>query len=93
MWPVVCCTLALVYGKAREGSVLVAGNFNVTADICLSQHRKTNKELKKKKKKVRKVFFLLTASFDIARKLNYCCLLGLENERRYVCLVSVRYSS
>jgi len=72
----------------------VAGNFNVTADICLSQHRKTNKELKKEgKKKVRKVFFLLTASFDIARKLNYCCLAGLENERRYVCLVSVRYSS
>jgi len=92
MCRVACCTLAPVYGKAREGSVLVAGNFNVTADICLSRHRKTNKELKKKKK-VRKVFFLLTASFDIARKLNYCCLVGLENERRYVCLVSVRYSS
>ena len=50
MWGAACCTLALVYEQAREGSVLVAGNFNVTADICLSQHRKTKKELKKKKK-------------------------------------------
>jgi hypothetical protein len=92
MQGVTCSSLALVYEQAREGSVLVAGNFNVTADICLSQHRKTNKELKKNKK-VRKVFFLLTASFDIARKLNYCCLVRLENEGRYVCVASVRYSS
>jgi hypothetical protein len=40
------------------------------------EKKKTKKELKKEQE-VRKVFFLLTASFDIARKLNYCCLVGL----------------
>jgi hypothetical protein len=34
----------------------VAGNFNVTADICLSQHRKTKKELKEEQKSKKSIF-------------------------------------
>jgi hypothetical protein len=63
MQRVTCRTLALVYERAREGSALVAGNFNVTADICLSQHRKTNKELKKNKKKSKKSIFPSDSKF------------------------------
>jgi hypothetical protein len=41
---------------AREGSILVAGNFNVTADICLSQHRKKEKEIEKRTKSKKSIF-------------------------------------
>lgn len=56
IWRVLYGTLALVYKQARKGSVLVAGNFNVTADICLSQHRKTKKELKEEQKCKKSIF-------------------------------------
>jgi hypothetical protein len=49
--------------KLEEGSILVAGNFNVTADICLSQHRKRKKKLKKKRTESKKSIFPSDSKF------------------------------